>query len=99
MIEIVENSWRPFILLHDEEEGCEVFFDVTKRPLIIQYEDGTVLDLGDTSITVKESARDIIEAVNKMIKIEADKKAAQWEANMQQTAARVEANRAQFEDK
>lgn len=98
MIEIVENSWRPFILLHDEE-GCEVFFDVTKRPLIIQYEDGTHLDLGDTAITVKESARDIIEAVNRMIKAEADKKAAQWEANMKETAARVEANRAQFEDK
>lgn len=98
MIEIVENSWRPFILLHDDE-GCEVFFDVTKRPIITQFEDGTHLDLGDTVIDVKESARDIIEAVNKMIKLEADKKAAQWEANMQQTAARVEANRAQFEDK
>lgn len=98
MIEIVENSWRPFILLHDEE-GCEVFFDVTKRPIITQFDDSTLLDLGDTSVYVKESARDIIEAVNKMIKIEADKKAAQWEANMQQTAARVEANRAQFEDK
>ena len=98
MIEIVENSWRPFILLHDEE-GCEVFFDVTKRPIITQFEDGTTLDLGDTVITVKETARDIIEAVNKMIKLEADKKVAQWEANMQQTAARVEANRAQFEDK
>lgn len=98
MIEIVENSWRPFILLHNEE-GCEVYFDVTKRPIITQFEDGTSLDLGDTVIDVKESARDIIEAVNRMIQAEADKKAAQWEANMKETAARVEANRAQFEDK
>ena len=98
MIEIVENSWRPFILLHDEA-GCEVFFDVNRRPIITQFEDGTSLDLGDTIINVKESARDIIEAVNRMIKIEADKKAAQWEANMAETAARVEANRAKFEGK
>lgn len=98
MIEIVENSWRPFILLHDEE-GCEVFFDVTKRPIMTQFDDSTLLDLGDTNVYVKESARDIIEAVNKMIKLEADKKAAQWEANMAATTARVEANRAQFEDK
>lgn len=98
MIEIVENSWRPFILLHDEE-GCEVFFDVNRRPIITQFVDGTRLDLGDITITVKESALEIIDAVNRMIKIEADKKAAQWEANMKETAARVEANRAKFEDK
>lgn len=98
MIEIVENSWRPFILLHDDE-GNEVYFDVTKRPIITQFEDGTSLHLGDAVINVKESARDIIEAVNRMIQAEADKKAAQWEANMKETAARVEANRAQFEDK
>lgn len=98
MIEIYENSWRPFIVLHDEE-GCEVFFDVTKRPIIIQLDDSTCLDLGDTTVYVKETAKDIIAAVDKMIKIEADKKAAQWEANMAETMARVEANKEKFEDK
>lgn len=98
MIEIYENSWRPFIVLHDEE-GCEVFFDVTKRPIITQFEDSTLLDLGDTSVYVKETAKEIIAAVDKMIQIEADKKAAQWEANMAETMARVEANKEKFGDK
>lgn len=98
MIEIYENSWRPFIVLHDEA-GCEVFFDVTKRPIITQLDDSTLLDIGDTDIYVKETAKDIIAAVDKMIKIEADKKAAQWEANMAETMARVEANKEKFEGK
>lgn len=98
MIEIVENSWRPFILLHDDEDN-EVYFDVTKRPTLVQFaEGGTNLYLSETEYyTVKENVRDIIEAVNRMIQIEADKKAAQWEANMAATAARVEANREHFE--
>lgn len=99
MIEIYENSWRPFIVLHNTED-CEVYFDVTKRPTLIQYEDGTELYFNmEDSIIVKETAKDIIAAVDKMIKIEADKKAAQWEANMAETMARVEANKEKFGDK
>lgn len=98
MIEIYENSWRPFIVLHDEAD-CEVFFDVTKRPIITQLDGSTLLDLGDTTVYVKETAKDIIATVDKMIKIEADKKAAQWEANMAETMARVEANKEKFEGK
>ena len=98
MIEIVENKWRPFIVLHDTED-CEVYFDVTKRPTLIQYVDGTCIDLDNTSFVVKESVKDIIAAVDKLIDIEADKKAAQYEANMAETMARVEANREKFEGK
>lgn len=89
MIKIVENSWRPFILLHDTE-GCEVYFDVTKRPTITQYEDCTELYMSDSEhFDVKESAKDIIDVVNKMIEAEQIKKAEEAAKYMAQTKARV----------
>lgn len=89
MIEIVKNSWRPFILLHDEE-GCEVYFDVTKKPTIIQYEDSTELYINaEEYIDVKESAKDIIAAVDAMIADEQQKKAEEAVKYMEQTKARV----------
>ena len=67
MIDIVKNSWRPFILLHDKE-GREVYFDVTKKPTITQYEYYTELFIDvNEYIAVKESAKDIIAAVDAMI--------------------------------
>lgn len=89
MIEIVENSWRPFILLHDTE-GCEVYFDVTKRPTITQYEDCTELYMSTNEyFDVKESAKDIIAAVDKLVEAEQVKKAEEALKYMEQTKARV----------
>lgn len=89
MIEIVKNSWRPFILLHDEE-GCEVYFDVTKKPTITQYEDCTELYMNANEyVDVKESAKDIIAAVDRMIADEQQKKAEEAAKYMQETMTRV----------
>ena len=89
MIDIVKNSWRPFILLHDED-GCEVYFDVTKKPTITQYEDCTALYMNASEyVDVKESAKDIIAAVDAMIADEQQKKAEEAVKYMEQTKARV----------
>ena len=89
MIDIVKNSWRPFILLHDKE-GREVYFDVTKKPTITQYEDCTELYMNANEyVDVKESAKDIIAAVDAMIADEQQKKAEEAVKYMEQTKARV----------
>lgn len=89
MIDIVKNSWRPFILLHDKE-GREVYFDVTKKPTITQYEYYTELFIDvNEYIAVKESAKDIIAAVDAMIADEQQKKAEEAVKYMEQTKARV----------
>lgn len=89
MIDIVKNSWRPFILLHDKE-GREVYFDVTKKPTITQYEYYTELFIDvNEYMTVKESAKDIIAAVDSMIADEQQKKAEEAVKYMEQTKARV----------
>ena len=89
MIDIVKNSWRPFILLHDKE-GREVYFDVTKKPTITQYEYYTELFIDvNEYIAVKESAKDISAAVDSMIADEQQKKAEEAVKYMEQTKARV----------
>ena len=91
MIKITKNNWRPFIeLTTDTEDAATVYFDVTKRPIIIQTATGTILDLGqDGSVLVKESAKDIIKAVDKLISAEQERKAKQAEEYMLATQARV----------
>jgi hypothetical protein len=89
MIKVVENSWRPFIVLHSDD-GAEVYFDVTKRATLFNYEDGTVIQLpGEDDISVVENVEDIIKAVDGMIAVEQDKKAKEATKYMQETMARV----------
>lgn len=91
MIKITKNNWRPFIeLTTATEDEATVYFDVTKRPIIIQTASGTILDFGqEGSVLVKESAKDIIKAVDKLIAAEQERKAKQAEEYMLATQARV----------
>ena len=90
MINITNNRWRPFIELHQADTGCTVYFDVTKRPTIIQYEDGTELFFNmNESIIVQEPATEIIEAVDRLIEAEQDRKAEQAKEYFAATQARV----------
>ena len=90
MINITKNHWRPFIELHQADTGCTVYFDVTKRPTIIQYDDGTELFFNmNESIIVQEPATEIIAAVDRLIEAEQDRKAEQAKEYFAATQARV----------
>lgn len=90
MINITNNRWRPFIELHQVDTGCLVYFDVTKRPTIIQYDDGTELFFNmNESIIVQEPATEIIEAVDRLIDEEADRKMEEAKKNAEETMQRV----------
>lgn len=90
MINITDNRWRPFIELHQVDTGCLVYFDVTKRPTIIQYDDGTELYFNmNESIIVQEPATEIIAAVDRLIEAEQDRKAEQAKEYFAATQARV----------
>lgn len=88
MIKITKNNWRPFIeLTPAADDGSIFYFDVSKRPLIVQSPEGTILDFGqDGSVLVKEKVKDIIKAVDKMIE---DNKKAEAERNEAELAARM----------
>lgn len=77
MIEIVNNEWRPFIVLTAVDgEGGEApfYFDVNTRVVMIREDDKTVLTIKDVgSYMVKESPTEIIEAADKMIKEQKEK--------------------------
>ena len=96
-IKITKTSWRPFIELHavPKNEGDFIetlYFDVTKRPLIVQTENGTLLHFGDnTAVLVQESVKDILKAVEKLIKEEQDKKVEEAKKYVAETQARVAA--------
>lgn len=95
MIKITKTNWRPFIeLTAVDSAGGEAtfYFDVTKRPLIIQQEDTTLLCFDDTAqISVKEKAKDIFKAVDKLIAAEAERKMEEAKRYAEQTMARVAA--------
>ena len=106
-VKITKNNWRPFIELTPviekdgvvTETGNKLYFDVTKRPVLVEEPNCTVMILSDTvTIVVKESVKDILKAVDKMIKDEADKQAAEASKYMQQTAERVAATKAKLEE-
>ena len=93
MIKITKNNWRAFIELttisEDGDNGV-LYFDVTKRPLIIQDKDCTYLEFGDIgTVSVKEKAKDIIKAVDKLIAEEADRKMEEAKKNAEETMQRV----------
>lgn len=81
MIKITKTDWRALIELHlmkatengQEDSGDILYFDVTKRPLMIATQEGyTVLVFDDTtSLVVKESMKDILKTVDKLIAQEA----------------------------
>lgn len=105
MIKITKTNWRPFIELHGvpkEPEGFveTMYFDVTKRPLIIQTEKGTLMHFGDdVAVMVQESVKDILKAIDKLIAAEQDKKAKEAEEYMRATQARVAEAAAKLEGK
>jgi len=90
LIKITKNNWRAFIELHlmknDNgtfvDSGDLLYFDITKRPVMIQQaEGGTAMILSDTcSVVVKEDMKDILKAVDKLIKEERERIAAENEA-------------------
>lgn len=87
MIKITKNNWRAFIELHlmkndGTESGDLLYFDITKRPVMIQQaEGGTAMILSDAcSVVVKEDMKDILKAVDKLIKEERERIAAENEA-------------------
>lgn len=92
MIKITKNNWRPFIELttiaEDGEEGT-FYFDVTKRPILVQTKDCTIFHVDECDMNIKESVKDIIKAVDKLIATEQERKAKQAEEYMLATQARV----------
>lgn len=90
MIKITENKWRPFIeLTLADVEPCTMYLDVTKRPIIIQQPRYTSISFDEITYCVKESAKDIIAAVDKLIEAEQDKKAEEARQYMEATMARA----------
>ena len=90
MIKITDNDWRPFIELTEATTDAIVYFDVTTVYYIVQNKEDTVITLKNNEIlVVKEKAKDIIKAVDGMIKIEADRKTEQARKYMEATAERV----------
>lgn len=107
MIEIVTNEWRPFIKLHttltnkdtNETYVSEVYFDVTKRPTLYSLPNGgtSIILANEDEIAVNETPLEILEAVDKMIKAEQEKKAQEAAEYMKATAERVAATAAKLE--
>lgn len=90
MIKITDNKWRPFIeLTLADAEPCTMYLDVTKRPIIIQTPTRTNISFDTVTYFVKESAKDIIAAVDKLIEAEQDKKAEEARQYMEATMTRV----------
>ena len=92
MIKITKNNWRPFIELttiaEDGEEGT-FYFDVTKRPILVQTKDCTIFHVDECDMNIKESVKDIIKAVDRLIEAEQDRKAEQAKEYFAATQARV----------
>jgi len=102
LIKITKNNWRPFIELtsvaEDGEEGT-LYFDVTKRPVLVQTADSTIIHVDECDMVVKEKVKDIIKAVDKLIAAEQDRKAEQAKEYMKATQERVAATAALVEGK
>lgn len=100
MIKITENKWRPFIeLTLDDPDPCTLYLDVTKRPIIIQQPNCTSISFDEVTYLVKESAKDIIAAVDKLIEDEQDKKAEEARQYMEATMARAAETKKRLENK
>lgn len=95
LINITENKWRAFIELssynpqNNEDDGV-FYFDITRKPLMTAAKDGsTFLKFQEGMICVRESVKDILEAIDRLIEAEQEKKAKEAREYMEATAARV----------
>lgn len=87
-LKVVKTTWRPLIELHatkpikdtdDYEDTDKIFYlNALKVPHIISNGEGkgTTLIYEDFAVPVKESPEEIFKTVDKMVKDEADRKAA-----------------------
>jgi hypothetical protein len=90
MIKITKTDWRPFIELHTHPNNNLLYFDINVRPIsLITQEDHTEVILEYGKFLVKESAKDIIKAVDRLIKIEADRKLEEAKKYREETEARA----------
>lgn len=98
LIKITKNNWRPFIeLTLTDFDNSVLYFDVTKRVELVQCPNYTSINMGEISYQVKESAKDIIKAVDKLIAQEQDKKAEEARKYMEETMARAAETQKQLE--
>lgn len=99
MIKQIKTTWRPLLRLTEVvidkdtaqviETGNEFHLNVLDVPHIISNPNWTALVYDHHTILVKESAKDIYKAVDKMVEEEQDRKAKQAEEYMKATQQRV----------
>lgn len=104
-LKVVKTSWRPLIELHatkhikdtdDYVDTDNIFYlNVLKVPHIISNGEGkgTTLVYEDFVVSVKESPEEIFKTVDKMVKDEADRKAAmakEYQAASEERVAKFE---------
>jgi uncharacterized protein YlzI (FlbEa/FlbD family) len=98
MIKQIKTTWRPLLRLTElaadkdgniTETGNEFHLNVLDVPHIISNPNWTALIYDHHTILVKESAKDIYKAVDKMVEEEQERKAKQAEEYMKATQARV----------
>ena len=99
MIKQIKTTWRPLLKLTEvmidkdtavvTETGNEFHLNVLDVPHIISNPNWTALIYDHHTILVKESAKDIYKAVDKMVEEEQDRKAKQAEEYMKATQERV----------
>lgn len=98
MIKQIKTTWRPLLKLTElaadkdgniKETGNEFHLNVLDVPHIISNPNWTALIYDHHTILVKESAKDIYKAIDKMVEEEQERKAKQAEEYMKATQARV----------
>lgn len=110
MIEIVDNLWRPFIVLHIAEYDWDYtdkgepklvdkkpyYFDITAKVALEAVKRGTDIHYiaSGHSEQVMETPEEIIAACDALIKAEQEKKAAEAHKYFEETQARVAATAA-----
>ena len=87
-IKITKTSWRPFIELTDAGDNT-LYFDVNGKVFLSQQSDGTEVIVGESKFKVKQSAKDILKAVEELIKDEQDRKLEEAEAYRKATEERA----------
>lgn len=100
MIKQIKTTWRPLLKLTEvvidkdtgavTETGNEFHLNVLNVPLIMSNPQWTALIYDHCTVLVKESAKDIYKAVDKMVEEEQDRKAKQAEEYMKATQERVQ---------
>lgn len=98
MIKDVKTSWRPLLELNEViindggevvESGNIFYYNYAKPSDLLQTPMGTVIVMDNLTIRVKESVKDICKKIDKIIKDEADRVAAEARKNMEEQAERM----------